>query len=565
MTSRPHDSPLGKKNLPGFRTPRPRLLAHQAVIVNQPQTYFDLQNGVEQLMVAIRPTLGPLPRLVALSRLSSGESPEILDDGAQIARRIIQISPRGQDVGAMLLRHSLWRMHQEVGDGSTTMAVIYQAILDEGIRAITQGGCNAMLLRSGLEKGLLAVQNSLHQLAQPLLGKTQIAGFARGLVQENLELANMLGEIFDIVGSEGLVVVEKGNRLGVEREYIDGTYWHLSGWFSRHFVTESATQQTTLEDAALLISDLSIHDPAQLVPVLEQCIQAKVQKLVIVAKEISDRVIGLLVRNNQAKSIQTLVVRTPRVLEMDQVASMEDIAVLTGGRPFYAAAYKDFHDFQLSDLGHARRAWATQSLFGLFGGKGDARRTRQHIQMLRGLLKAATEDHEKGKLRERLGRVAGGTAILRVGDATNSGTETLKTLASRAVTTLRHALTGGVVAGGGAALLHTACALATLPAANDDETIAYAILRRALEEPLRTIVENAGYPSSWIVEQVKARPSSFGFDGRSGQLVDMQQIGVLDSAFILNKALEIAVGGAALALTTDVIVHHKKPQECVEP
>ncbi|MFN8446732.1 MAG: chaperonin GroEL [Caldilineaceae bacterium] len=566
MAERPGLSSVGKQNLPGFRsTGKKGIAPSQPAIVTQPETYGDLRQGVERILAAIRPTLGPNPQLVALARQKSTEAPEILDDGAMIARRIIQIAPRGEDVGAMLLRHSLWKMHQEMGDGTTTLAVIYQAILDEGVRAITQGGCNAMLLRAGLERGVQAVSEFLDQSSLPLRGKENIARFAQTLVQGNGELANLLGEIFDIVGAEGLVVVEKGNHLGLEREYIEGTYWHLSGWSSRHFVTDAQRQQTTFEDTALVLSDLAIQEPEQLVPLLEQCIKAEVHRLIILAKEITDRAIGLLVTNNRAKTIQTLVVRTPRVREADQVASLEDIAVLTGGRVFYAAAYADFHDFQIADLGYARRAWATQSLFGLFGGKGDPRRIRQHIQHLRGLLKSASDDHEKQMFRERLGRMTGGTAILRVGDATNSGTEALKTLAERAATTLHHALAGGVVLGGGTALIRAQSALANLPVSSDEQRIAYQILSRALEEPLRTIVQNAGYTPGTVTEQIKGSTNGCGFDARVGQITDMHQSGVLDATVILKKALEIAVHGAAQALTTDVIVHHRKPQECVEP
>lgn len=567
MTNLPGPMSAGKQNLPGFRTPRAGApAAQQPAIVTQPQTYADLKQGVDWITEAIRPTLGPLPRLVALARASSSEAPEILDDGATIARRIIQIAPRGPDVGAMLIRHALWRMHQEVGDGSTTMAVIYQAILEEGIHVITHGGCDAMLLRAGLEKGLWAVQEQLQQAAQPLAGKEQIARFARSLLHEHGELADILGEVFDMVGSEGMVVVEKGNRLGVEREYIEGTYWRLSGWLSYHFVTRpGANPQTTFDDAALLISDLAIKEPSQLIPVLERCAAGGVRKLVILAKEVSDRVIGLLVQNNQAKTVQTLAVRTPQVLEMDQAAALEDIAVLAGGRVFYAAAYADFHDFQLADLGRARRAWATQSLFGLFGGKGDPRRIRQHRQHLRGRLKAAAGEHERGMLRERLGRMAGGTAIIRVSEPADSATEALKTMTNRAVTTLRNAMTGGVVSGGGAALLCAQQALAALPAATANEAAAYQILRRALEAPLRAIAANAGYPPAAVLGQAQAAPHGHGFDARSGRIVDMQQAGILDSVVVLQQALEVAVGGAAQALTMDVIVHHRKPQECVEP
>lgn len=566
MTKFPGPPSAGRKNLPGFRTPgkkRPRV--RKPAVVLQPQTHASLQRGVDLMAQAVRPTLGPWPRLVAIERLARGEAPELLDDGAAIARRIIEIAPRGQDVGAMMLRHALWRMHQEAGDKSVTMAVIYQAILAEGIRTITQGGANAMLLRTALQKGVQAVQERLQQEARPLAGKAHIAAFARGLVQGNDELADLLGEIFDIAGPDGLIVVEKGNRLGLEREYIEGTYWRLSGWFSYLFVADPAGRQTTFEDAAILISDFALKDPNQLVPVLERCVKAGVRNLVIIAKEMSDSVIGLLVKNNQAKTIRTLAVRTPRILEMDRVASMEDIAVLTGGRVFYAAAYGDFQDFQVSDLGYARRAWATQALFGLFGGKGDPRRIRQHIGAIRSLLRQAEDDHEQEKLQERLGRLAGGTAILRVREPSDTASEALKTMALRAVTALRNAMAGGVVPGGGTALLAAQAALTLPPGASDDEVLAYQILRRALEAPLRAIAQNAGYEPEVIVARVKAAPQGHGFDVYSGQIVDMAESGLLDSVRILNKALEIAVSGAVLALTTDVIVHHGKPQVCLEP
>jgi chaperonin GroEL len=204
-------------------------------------------------------------------------------------------------------------------------------------------------------------------------------------------------------------------------------------------------------------------------------------------------------------------------------------------------------------------------LFGFFGGKGDPRRTRQYILTLRTRLQQAEDAHEQAKLRARLGRVAGATAILRLAEATDSATDALKTMATRAVTSLRSALTGGVVPGGGTALLDAQRALLALPAENDSEAFAYKILSRALAEPMRTIAKNAGYQPDMIVEKVKAAPKGHGFDACSGHIADMEQIGVFDSLLTLNKALEIAVSGATTALTMDVIVHHQNPQLCLEP
>jgi chaperonin GroEL len=483
---------------------------------------------------AIRPTLGPFPRLVAIEKFGGDQLPEILDDGAMIARRIIQIRPRGWDVGAMLIRQALWEMHIKVGDGTTTMAIMYQSILEGGIRCVEEMGCNAMLLRSGLGKGLHAIQESLRQEATPLIGKQNIACIARGMCQDDFEMAEMMGEIFDIVGTEGMIVVEGSNKHGLEREYVEGTYWDLSGWFSRLFVTDLAEKRTVFEDAALLISNLALTDPNQIVPVLEKCVKAGVKKLVIIAKE--------------------------------QVANIEDIAVLTGGKAFYAAANDKLEDFQVHDLGYARRAWATESLFGIYGGKGDPRLIRRHIALVQGMQKMidAKEEHEKEKFQKRLGRLLGGTAILRVGGITDTERETRKVVASRAIAALRNAIRGGVVPGGGVALLKAQSTLEAL-SLQEDEAMALRILARALEEPLRTIAKNVGYVPDVIIEKVKSSPRGYGFDARTGKIVDMQQNGLVDPVIVLEKALEIAVSGAAMALTTDVIVHHTEPKESIEP
>jgi chaperonin GroEL len=542
-------------------TPKPR----KPAVIQQPQTYKDLRIGTNLIAKAVRPTLGPLPRLVVMERLQRTDAPEFLDDGATIARRIVEIEPRGSDVGAMLIRQALWRMNQQVGDGSATMTVMYQVLLNECMRYVVQFNHSPMLLRAGLEHGLKAVLLALDCDVAPLTGKDAIASMARGLCQDDVEMATMMGEIFDVVGAEGLIVVEEWNRPGLEREYIDGTYWHLSGWFSRMFVTEKADHRTTFADASLLISDLTLTEPDQLFSALDKCIQGGVKKLVIVAKEVSDRVVGLLVNNNQAKTIETIAVRTPKIAEMDRVGAMEDIAVLTGGKPFYSAGRETFENFRVDDLGQARRAWATESLFGIYGGKGDPRRVRQYLAQLRGSLRLAESDYDKKTLQQRIGRLSGGTAILRVGGTSLAELEARKVVAERAVAAVRLAVQAGVVAGGGAALLNAQTALEGLPAKNDEEAVAFRILARALEEPMRTIAKNAGCSPDVMVEKVKAFPKGYGVDARTRQIVDLRQAGIVDSLLVLKKALEIAVSGAAMALTTDVIVHHRKPEISIEP
>jgi chaperonin GroEL len=238
---------------------------------------------------------------------------------------------------------------------------------------------------------------------------------------------------------------------------------------------------------------------------------------------------------------------------------------MTGGRVFYSATHDSLADFQVEDLGHARRAWATDSLFGLFGGKGDPRRLRQHLASVRAALPNAPDENEKKKLQERLGQLAGGTAILRCGGAALTAIETRTTLADRAVKSLRAAIQGGVVVGGGAALLHAASALKALPVVNEEDAAAYRILARALEEPMRTIAYNAGSQPDVILEKAKESPPGYGFEARSGKIVDLREAKIMDAVQVLKLALQVAVSGGATALTTDVIVHHKLPEISIEP
>jgi chaperonin GroEL len=539
--------------------------AVEPAVTFQPQVYQDIQNGINLVAQAIRPTLGPYPRLVLNEKPQHVDQPEFLDDGAVIARRIIQVKPRGTDIGAMLLRSAAWKMHEDVGDGAATMAVLYQSIYNLGVSFITRVGCNPMLLRKGFEKGLETTQDTLRKLSTPISGKENITRLALGMTQGDREMAGMLGEIFDIVGPDGLIVVEKGNRSGIEREYIEGTYWHISGWYSRLFITDPANKQAVYEDTALLISDLSIKEPEMLIPVLEKCVKAGIKKLVIVAGDLSDAVIGLLEQNRKARTIEVMVVRTPRLGETQRVANMEDIAVLTGARPFYSASKSNLDDFSVEDLGYARRAWATESLFGIFGGKGDIRQVRQRIVYLRAQARMAEQDAEKQLLQDRLGRLSGGTAILRVGGFTETEMKHREEVARRAITGLRLALQEGVVPGGGAALLACQAALLELEAETTDEAYAYRILARALEEPMRVIAENAGFSADVILDRVQSSPAGYGLDVRQEKILDMKTAGILDSTRVLNKALEVAVSGAALALTTDVIVHHSLPKESIQP
>jgi chaperonin GroEL len=550
-------------NRPGSAPPRPK--PRKPGIVFQPRVYHDLKQGIDLIANLLRPTLGPLPRLVAIARIMGDQSPEFLDDGGTIARRIIQVKGRNVDMGAMLLRNLAWKMNKTVGDGSVTMAVIFQSLINEGIRTIVTQGGNPMLLRQGLERSLERVSTTLRQMAEPLNGSEELAGIARGLCQGDDEMATMLGEIMDIVGHEGFVEVRSGSRIKLEREYVEGTFWDSSGWFSSIFETDSENHRALMEDPSILISDLSVKSAADFVPVLEMAVKAKISNLVFIGFEIPDEAMALFARNSQSKTISVLPVHTPRITQLERTALLQDIAVLTGGRVFHDAARETLKDVRLEDLGVARIAWANSTYFGVIGGKGDSRLVRQYINQLRESL-GKVDQEGRDQIQKRIGRLIGGSAILKVSGRTESEMESRKAVAQRGILALRNAVESGVVLGGGTAFLNCQAALATAVDGESEEDIEVrGILSRALEEPLRTIAANAGFVPDTIVDKVKAAPVGFGFDARSGKIVDLRDAGIIDSVKVLDMALRVAVSGAAAALTTDVLIHRKYPPEIMEP
>jgi len=370
-----------------------------------------------------------------------------------------------------------------------------------------------------------------------------------------------LGEVFDIVGPEGYVQVERGHTRGLERMYVEGGYWK-NGWLSPYFVTDHARQVAELEEPAILISDLDIESGFQLAPILEQVVRAGFKSFLVIGRQVSDSALGLLVHNGQQKVISTLAVRTPGY-GSERRGILHDIAVLSGGKVLSQEVGAWVEHVKLNDLGRARRAWADRSRFGLAGGRGDPRALRRHIAQVRRELASEEEREEREKLQRRLGILLGGVAILRASAATESEAEARRTRAERAVVALRSALRNGVVPGGGRAYLACQAAVQNAAEAVRDETerAGFAILDRALEEPLRAIAANAGHEASTVVARVKASPVGVGFDARSGQLCDLQAVGILDAEQTLETALRVAMSGVGMALTTEVLVHRREPPE----
>jgi chaperonin GroEL len=530
-------------------------------VVFQPAAYEGMQRGIHQMVATVRPTLGPLPRVVAIGRLVSEKGPEIFDDGGVIVRRIIQLQDRDEDMGAMFVRHMLWRLHERVGDGTATAAVVFQAVYDQGLRYIVSGG-NAMQVRRYLEKGLRVINDELIDMATHVDGKEKLAQIAESICYDP-PLAKMLGEIFNIIGEHGQLEVRSGRSRELEREYVEGMYWK-GGVFSRRMILDHAKLRTEMENAAILISDLDIEDPRQVAQLVNKAVRANVRSLMIMARKFSDDAAAvLLMASKDPAKFQAIAVKVQGATVGDRSAALEDIAVLTGGHPIISAAGASLSRVEPQDLGRARRAWADRTYLGIIGGKGDPRALRAHVASLRATFDGADDPDDRRKLRERIGKLMGGSATLWVGGVTEIEIERRKELADRTADALRGAIVEGVLPGGGVSLLACRPALQQMAdqSTDPDERAAYRILVRALEEPIRTILTNAGHDASEVMAEIKQAGTGYGFDVRSGQVVDVAQAGILDAASVQKEAVHSAVAGAALALTVDVLVHRTNYEE----
>ena len=534
-------------------------------VVFQPATHHGIRRGVNALVNAVRPTLGPRPRFVAIDNVDyHDKTPKLFDDGGTIARHIIQLRDRDADMGAMLVRDLLWRLQQQVGDGTATAAVIFARVYNEGVRYLTAGG-NAMQLKSYLEEGMRLILDQLTTMTQPVEGQEVLAQIAESLCYDP-GLARYMGEVFDIIGEWGRLEIREGHSRGVEREYVEGMYWD-QGLLSREMFTDHSKLRVEFEDAAILISDLEIVEPRQLYPALEMAIRSEIPAMLIVAAKLSPSVIHFLLANKDPERFQAVAVRTPGTGKEEQAGSLQDLAILTNGRPFIKVAGDTLDRIKPEDLGSARRIWANYSHFGIIGGKGDPRALRQHMGKLRRAYEHTDTVQDQEALQKRIGKIMGGTATLRVGGATEREVEARVAIAKRTAVTMRAAMTDGVLPGGGTSLLACRPALQEKLATStdSDERAAYGILLRAMETPFRTIVSNAGHDASDMMAEVRLAGPGYGFDATQGQVVDMMKAGIYDATAVLKAVVFGALSTSAMALTVDVLVHHGEPEQAPLP
>jgi chaperonin GroEL len=527
-------------------------------IVFQPQTHHYMQAGINQLVAAIKPTLGPLPRLVAIHRPTRTQTPDLVDSGVTIGRRTEKLANPFADLGAMFIRQAMNRLEEQAGDGTATAAVLLQAVYREGIRFLAAGG-NSVLLRHHLNEGMQLILAKLAALACKAEGKAMLQQVAESICHDP-PLAKYLGEIFDIIGEYGQLQVRADPGRQLEREYVEGMHWPR-GLVSRQLITDQANMRADLEQAAVFISDFELENPDDLMPVLVKIVKAGHKSLLIVSHKISEGVLALLLMNNKPGKLQIIAVRPPGLGAADQVAALEDMAILTGARPLLQAAGQTLANFTVEHLGQARRVWANLGNFGLVAGRGDPRALRQHLATLRAAHERAADPEYRRDLQQRIGKLLGGSATLLVGGPHQVGVDLRKQLAERTAQALRGVVREGVLPGAGASLLACQPLLQEKLArsATAEERAAYMILLKAIQEPARTIIGNAGYDVTRTLAQMKRAETGLGFDVHTGQMVNLAEAGILDSFFAQKLAVYHAVSGAAQALSVDVLLHQQPP------
>ncbi len=557
-------------------------------LVFQPDASLSLQRGINLIVDAIRPTLGPIPRTVAVSQALENKPPDLLDKGGLIARRISDLPDRHADMGAMLLRQMLWQLYEDCGDGTATAAVVFQSIYNEGLKYITVGG-DAMRLRHCLQEAASHVLNKLDDMTQSISGKAQLAQLAECICHDR-ELAEKLGEIFDFVGEYGQLDVRRGHTRSIEHDYMKGMYWKRGAVSRAMLKGGKEPDRIVMNDAAILLSDLDIEDPEDLLPVINTLMRAGAKALLLVGDKFSEAVINFILNNKKPEKFRIVAVKTPGSTDDERRAHLRDMAVITGAIPLFKAAGDTLATMltpppapprniregsattsrrdaeRATYFGQAKQVWVERTLFGLVSDREDQQELTEHLADLLELRERATDKDMRAFLSERIGKILGGVAILRIGDALPTRMDSRVAIAKETAKSLRRALGDGILPGGGIALLACREALKeTLdPAPDSDERAAQRILLRALEEPLRVICRNAGFDSAKVAE-LDGLSGSYGINARNGEITDMLKVGIIDVASVQKAALRGAVSGAAMALTIDVLLHHKNPQQTYRP
>ncbi|MCS7251641.1 MAG: chaperonin GroEL [Thermoflexus sp.] len=512
-----------------------------------------LKRGIDILANAVGTTLGPKGRNVALDK--KWGAPSVTHDGVTVAKEIELPDPY-ENMGVQLLKEAATKTNDVAGDGTTTATVLAHIMVTEGMKNVA-AGANPMLLKKGIEMAVKAVVDEIKRMSKPVQSKDDIAHVA-AISSADPEIGNLIAEVMDKVGKDGVITVEESKTgLPFETEYVEGMQFDR-GYISPYFVTNPETMEAVLENPYILIHDKKISAAADIIPVLERVLQeGETRSLLVIAEDVDGEALATLVLNKLRGIFNAVAVKAPGFGERRK-AMLQDIAILTGGQVISEELGRKLEGVRIADLGRADKVVVTKDDTTIIGGRGDPKAIKGRIEQIKAEMEKTTSDYDREKLQERLAKLAGGVAIIRVGAATEVELKEKKHRVEDALSATRAAVEEGIVPGGGVALLNAAKALDSLKAEGDVQTGIH-IVRRALEEPLRRIAENAGEDGAVVVEMVRRlqkerNNTNTGYDVLRGEYVDMVEAGIIDPAKVTRSALENAASVAAMILTTEALV-----------
>ncbi|MHA6909701.1 chaperonin GroEL [Ralstonia pseudosolanacearum] len=503
--------------------------------------------GVNILANAVKVTLGPKGRNVVLERSFGG--PTVTKDGVSVAKEI-ELKDKLQNMGAQMVKEVASKTSDNAGDGTTTATVLAQSIVREGMKYVA-AGMNPMDLKRGIDKAVAAAVEELKKISKPTTTSKEIAQVGAISANSDESIGERIAEAMDKVGKEGVITVEDGKSLADELDVVEGMQFDR-GYLSPYFINNPEKQVVQLDNPFVLLFDKKISNIRDLLPVLEQVAKAG-RPLLIVAEDVEGEALATLVVNNIRGILKTAAVKAPGFGDRRK-AMLEDIAILTGGQVIAEEVGLTLEKATLNDLGQAKRVEIGKENTTIIDGAGDARNIEARVKQVRAQIEEATSDYDREKLQERVAKLAGGVAVIKVGAATEVEMKEKKARVEDALHATRAAVEEGIVAGGGVALLRARALISGLKGANADQDAGIKIVLRAMEEPLRQIVTNAGDEASVVVANVIAGKGNYGYNASTGEYGDLVEMGVLDPTKVTRTALQNAASVASLMLTTDCAV-----------
>ncbi|MDK1044130.1 MAG: chaperonin GroEL [Anaerolineales bacterium] len=511
-----------------------------------------LKDGIDVLANAVATTLGPKGRNVALDRKFG--SPTITHDGVTVAKEV-ELEDPYENMGAQLLKEAATKTNDIAGDGTTTSTVLAHAMVSDGLKNLS-AGADPMMLKRGIERAAKEVADALTDMAIDVTTKEEIASVA-AISAQDTDIGELIAEVMDKVGKDGVITVEESKGLEFETEYVEGMQFDR-GYISPYFVTDPENMEAMVEEPYVLIHDKKISAATDIVPLLEKLVQVGKRDLVVIAEDIDGEALATLVLNKLRGMLNVLAVKAPGFGDRRK-AMLQDIAVLTGGTVITEELGRKLESVTINDLGQAGKVSSTKDDTTVIEGKGDSDKIKGRIEEIKVEIDRSTSDYDKEKLQERLAKLSGGVAVIRVGAATETELKEKKHRVEDALSATRAAVEEGIVPGGGVALINALKSIEKLSDDDPDINTGIKVVRSALETPLRGITRNAGKEGAVIVEGVRrkqeeAKNDKIGYDVLTGEYVDMVEAGIIDPAKVTKGALENAASIAAMILTTEALI-----------